>query len=233
MICWFGSAGILFYLFVILLGPLSRPVASEHLSGPASQLVSPLHQAAYLGHGYRFFGPNPSAGHILRYQVGENDSAETFQIPDRQVFWPRLRYHRWFMLSETLYQEHAFTPNAVDFANSQEELTAEIERNKNAGEYKLVALLERQYQQRQTQFELARKRIQKLVTSLESYLARQHGKDGIKIFLHERNLPEPLDVQFGISIDDPRYLSAPIPIGTAALDVPSIQSLPSANGSQE
>ena len=87
------------YLMVVLLGPLANPIGSSNLTIPMSRLVAPVHQALFLGHGYRFFGPDPGPSHILEYRIESADGEEiNDKFPDRDQHWPRLLYHRWFML---------------------------------------------------------------------------------------------------------------------------------------
>ena len=102
------SIGITGYLLIVLLGPLSNPIASNNLTGPLSQMVAPVHQSLFLGHGYRFFGPDPSPSHIVEFRIAQaNEESITGKFPDREKHWPRLLYHRWFMLSETIYEDRA------------------------------------------------------------------------------------------------------------------------------
>src|SRR5262249_22062592 len=66
-------------------------------------IYHPFLQTAYLNHGYKFFGPDPGPSHLVRYviETADGDRMEgTF--PDRKAHWPRLYYHRHFMLSEFL-----------------------------------------------------------------------------------------------------------------------------------
>jgi hypothetical protein len=56
-----------------------------------------------LNHGYRFFAPNPGPSHLFRYRLGFADGTHRDgYFPDREEHWPRLFYHRFFMLSENL-----------------------------------------------------------------------------------------------------------------------------------
>ena len=106
------STMLVLYLAVVVLGPLSNPIASADLTGPLGRYVAPVHQALFLGHGYRFFGPDPGPGHLLVYKIKTRDGREIEgKFPDRNRHRPRLLYHRWFMLSETIFEEHALMPD--------------------------------------------------------------------------------------------------------------------------
>jgi hypothetical protein len=57
-----------------------------------------------LTHGYKFFGPDPGPSHLIRYDVERADGSHVQGVfPDRKEHWPRLFYHRHFMLSEFVH----------------------------------------------------------------------------------------------------------------------------------
>lgn len=59
----------------------------------------------FLNHGYAFFAPDPpAANHMVRGTIRWNDDRPevTQMFPDRKVHFPRLLYHRHFMLTEYL-----------------------------------------------------------------------------------------------------------------------------------
>ena len=56
---------LMLYLSIVVLAPLTNPTGALELTTPIAQKVSPVHQALYLGHGYRFFAPDPGPSHIL------------------------------------------------------------------------------------------------------------------------------------------------------------------------
>jgi hypothetical protein len=73
------------------------------LAKDISMAVHPYAELMYLDHGYRFFAPTPSAGHLVRYQLQMPDgTTSTGVFPNLKTQWPRLYYHRFFMLSEKL-----------------------------------------------------------------------------------------------------------------------------------
>ena len=211
-----ASVLLVIYLGIAFLGPLSNPVASDHFSRPLRELVSPVHQSLYQGHGYRFFGPDPGPSHLVHYRVTQNDGTILEgKFPDRENQWPRLLYHRWFMLSETLYEEHAFTPDPESFQQEQKALQEELENVRKAGEYKLLEVLEREISDRKRRYDRTTQRIDSLVSSLESFLGKRYEGSKVELFLQERTLPEPMDTTIGVKLDDERYLSPLMPIGNA------------------
>lgn len=96
------SVLILWHVTAVFLAPLSVP--------PSSQLVAEITQqppmqwyldVLFINHGYQFFAPDPGAGHLIDYEVVD-DLGNRIQgrFPDLRDQWPRLRYHRYFMLAE-------------------------------------------------------------------------------------------------------------------------------------
>jgi len=101
-----GSVAILVYLAGVIIAPLSGPPPATELSQAILQPFRPLLGALYLGHGYRFFAPNPGPGHSIRWTMTMPDgSTESGTIPDATHDWPRLLYHRRFMVAEKIANE--------------------------------------------------------------------------------------------------------------------------------
>ncbi len=98
-----GVASLLLatYLAAVIVPPLAGPPPASELANALLQPLRPLVGAAYLGHGYRFFAPDPGPGHTIRWTVAMPDgSTRSGMIPDRDTDWPRLLYHRRFMVAE-------------------------------------------------------------------------------------------------------------------------------------
>jgi hypothetical protein len=95
------SALILLHLLAVFAGPWALPPQRSQLAATCARLLHPYLQALSLDNGYRFFAPEPGPSHLVRYEVvlpGGEKINRTF--PNRQEQWPRLLYHRYFMLSE-------------------------------------------------------------------------------------------------------------------------------------
>jgi hypothetical protein len=98
-----ASAAIAFHLLAVFIGawvgsPPTSPLAEE-LARPFRPYIA----LADLNHGYRFFAPNPGPSHLLRYRlIFDDGSTQDGYFPNRNQHWPRLLYHRYFMLSENL-----------------------------------------------------------------------------------------------------------------------------------
>jgi len=94
---------LLAYLAAVVLPPLAGPAPASDLANRLLQPLRPLVGSLYLGHGYRFFAPNPGPGHSLVWTMTMPDgSTRTGRIPDPEADRPRLLYHRRFMVSEKI-----------------------------------------------------------------------------------------------------------------------------------
>jgi hypothetical protein len=105
---WLASGAILFHLTAVVVAPLAVPARYNErpsaLARTGWELFQPYLDAAYLNHGYKFFAPDPGrAIHLLAYQIDfEDGRSETGYLPDAKKYWPRLRYHRHFMLADQM-----------------------------------------------------------------------------------------------------------------------------------
>jgi hypothetical protein len=110
---------IVVHLLGVMVAPITTPPRFE---GPPSvigaklkEVYQPYMTALYLDHAYKFFAPNPGDSHLLRYDLyfadGTSRKNRDDQVfPDRRRHWPRLLYHRHFMLSEFV---NDFAPDEV------------------------------------------------------------------------------------------------------------------------
>jgi hypothetical protein len=99
-----ASAAILLHVFTVFVGPFSLGPPSP-LALELRNLVRPyLEMTGRTDHGYRFFASQPGPSHLIRWRVEYDDGRPALEgrLPDRQVHWPRLYYHRHFMLTEFL-----------------------------------------------------------------------------------------------------------------------------------
>lgn len=92
------------------------------ISDPAREFLAAYIEFAYLNHGYFFFAPEPGPSHLVecRFELADGSSAR-LRFPDRQAQWPRLLYHRHFMLSENLHQlwTQPFQPELLGVTDPQ------------------------------------------------------------------------------------------------------------------
>jgi len=98
-----ASVLIVGYLAAVVLPPLAGPPPASALAGWLLQPFRPLVGALCLGHGYRFFAPDPGPGHSIRWTVERADGTRlSGSLPDRAADRPRLLYHRRFMIAEKI-----------------------------------------------------------------------------------------------------------------------------------
>ena len=99
----FASVVILLYLLAVALPPLAGPPPASELANVILQPFRPLVGVFSLSHGYRFFAPNPGPGHSIRWTITTaGGSTLKGVIPDAETDWPRLLYHRRFMIPEKI-----------------------------------------------------------------------------------------------------------------------------------
>jgi hypothetical protein len=209
-----ASVGILVYLAILLIGPLSNPIASTHLTRPIAERIAPIHRALFLGHGYRFFAPDPGPTHRLLYRGVRADGTEfSGHFPDRENHWPRLLYHRWFMLSETMFNEQALKPSLSQFKQRNAEYDRQILRLRTEGKRKLLEQLLRERELETTFFETTTARVELLAGGIAKVLLQRNDGTSIELFVQERRIPFPEEVADGLRLDSESLLSDPIKIG--------------------
>ena len=206
------SVALAIYLFIVVAAPATHPVSNSELTEPVAKALRPIHQAFYLGHGYRFFAPDPGPSHIVRYSIKtqDGDSDKTGQFPDRRAHWPRLLYHRWFMLSENLFSDSQQFPDPALFERGQREVHKQIGELRQAGRHKQAEQLQLDTEQEVAAQKESEKRINEIADAIGQHLLRIHDGQEIQISLHERGIPLPQQVAAGDGLDDPRQVSPPI-----------------------
>ena len=96
------SVALLAHLTAVIAAPMALPPSSE-LQQNLAATFRPYLNLVYLDHGYRFFAPSPGPSHLVRYRLEMPDgTTSTGVFPNKQTEWPRLFYHRHFMLAEKL-----------------------------------------------------------------------------------------------------------------------------------
>jgi hypothetical protein len=99
----FVSLLIAWHFAGVFLAAMSVNGSSELVNGIAQ---SPPMQwyldALYMNQGHSFFAPEVGPGQIIRYELFDQSGrlAEQGELPNRKEHWPRLRYHRHFMLAD-------------------------------------------------------------------------------------------------------------------------------------
>ncbi len=98
---------IVAHLLAVAAPPLSFQAVSGIGSSPSvatvMRWVEPYSQFCYLDRGYAFFAPDPGPSHLFQAAITAGDGTVVEEMyPDLQNQWPRLLYHRHFMLAEYL-----------------------------------------------------------------------------------------------------------------------------------
>lgn len=103
------SCLVLLHLAAVFVPPFAFATRGPETASPlASHLrdwLRPYFEPMFLDHGYAFFAPEPGPSHLLRCRLefGQQQPAVELIFPDRTKQWPRLLYHRHFMLAEQLH----------------------------------------------------------------------------------------------------------------------------------
>ncbi len=100
---WKGlvSLWLCYHIVGLIISPASIPPSSDLVRG-AWPYFGPYLQFLYMNQGHHFFAPDPGASTLVQYTVERSDGTTVEgRLPNRQIF-PRLLYHRHFMLTESL-----------------------------------------------------------------------------------------------------------------------------------
>ena len=90
---------IVFHLVSVIAAPASVPPAAP-LAQQVWTYCGGYLQMIFMNHGYHFFAPEPAGATLIAYEAYKADGTVVWnRIPNRQI-WPRLNYHRHFMLTE-------------------------------------------------------------------------------------------------------------------------------------
>ncbi len=103
------SIAVVLHLWAVISPPLGFQTRGSLGSSPSvATLSGPVRgygEMLYLNRGYAFFAPDPGPSHLVQasyIDAGGNRVEEMFPARDRH--WPRLMYHRHFMLTEFLHE---------------------------------------------------------------------------------------------------------------------------------
>ncbi|MEM6469697.1 MAG: hypothetical protein AAF802_09005 [Planctomycetota bacterium] len=109
---WAISVFVIYHILAVLLPPLAFQTTRFGQPSPVVDLViRPFRgygQFLYLDRGYAFFAPDPGPSHLFQAAVElEDGNLQEDLYPDLDRQWPRLLYHRHFMLAEFLNEVYA------------------------------------------------------------------------------------------------------------------------------
>ncbi|QDV86870.1 hypothetical protein TBK1r_58950 [Stieleria magnilauensis] len=209
-----ASGLILFHLLAVVLPPLAFQTFS--LDGPSplvGTLIRPFAgygQFLHMDRGYAFFAPDPGPSHLIQAASTNADGTLTERMyPDRNDQWPRLLYHRHFMLAEFLNDSY-WPPGPPNEMFESDRPAAEL------------------WQQRRGRYEWIR---QSMVDHLKSVnegrevaIRRlEHGLPGLQEYTEE---PIALDDPrlYNVLLDQPIFSDeiAPAPVTTEVIPAPEV-----------
>lgn len=169
--------------------PWSAPPPSSELSQAIAAGFAPYVKGIAMDNGYRFFAPDPGPSHLIRYEWEAADGTTTkCQFPDLERHYPRLLYHRHFMLAEMIYTLSFQTLDADSLREAPRSVQMEL-----AESQKLVQLL---------------------VAGIVRSLFREHPQAvKLRLFLVTHVIPSPQDLEGGATLLDPRGYLDPVPLG--------------------
>ena len=165
---------IIGHLLALVLPPLSvqtrGPAGQSPSVSTALEWVEPYSQLLYIDRGYAFFAPDPGPSHLIQVAITNPDGQRIERrYPDLDQQWPRLLYHRHFMLSEFLHEIYhpPGPPEELQKANPQE------------AKY----------------WSLSRSRYERIRKSIIDHLRHEYPGDSVAIARIEHLLPNLLDSQ--------------------------------------
>ena len=184
---------LLVHLAAVFIAPWSAPPPSPLIAQSLAELLAPYHSLAYLNHGYRFFAPNPGPSHIVSYEMTMSDGqTRTGRIPDPGHHWPRLLYHRHFMMTETLFttwSQIETVPTDVSIPDGDRRIIDQ--RN-----------------------EYAQRLIDQMSEGIAKQLMVRHDGTAVELILQEHSIPYPQDVLAGQQLDAKELYIDLAPLGS-------------------
>lgn len=168
----------------MIIAPCATPPPRSHLAYSIAQVFEPYLSSTFLFHGYRFFAPNPGPGHLLRYEAVISDSQGQVTegvFPDLDQQWPRLLYHRYFMIAERVWSDaNIMPPPASGFVNE--------EHHREYEEYRLGA----------------QHRLKAVLVSIARHVRRETSATSVSLYAQEHLIPPPSEVAAGMRLNDVR-----------------------------
>lgn len=190
------SLALAYHIVAVLIHPLGTmpqfdtPGAPPILPEAVRPAFQPYITALSLDHTYKFFAPNPGPSHLLRYDLYYADGRKEIgdlknQFPDKTQHWPRLLYHRYFMLAESLPRPREPAPSGIappGVATLGEVVPAEIVPSSPVVEGPPPA--------------------ETFYRGIAERLARKHGATRVDVFYRTHVFLDPQELEAGRKSDD-------------------------------
>jgi hypothetical protein len=164
------------HLTALIAAPLVFATMGAPLPRLLYRLTRPYTDLCFLDHGYAFFAPEVGANHLVEYRAwmpGETEP-QIGRFPNLEQEWPRLLYHRHFMLSEHLNRVHAPADLPEEFFPDQQEY--------------------RQWQAQRAMFASLRE-------SYAAHLRQEYQADRVELVRIEHRQPNALEFESGTPLD--------------------------------
>jgi hypothetical protein len=177
-----ASVVLVFHVAAVILPPLAfqarGPLGVSPVIETAISLFGKYGQSLYIDRGYAFFAPDPGPSHLIQAAVSRSNGTRVEKLyPNLDDQWPRLLYHRYFMLAE--YLEEIYQP-----PGPPPEL-AELDRE--AAEY----------------WVRSRARYEHVRQSIIDHLKHKHDSQDVAIRRIEHSIPDlTMFVEQPIALDD-------------------------------
>lgn len=183
---WIVSAIVILQLLAVIAEPFrffshSPARGPSQAAQPARIALGPYVEFAYLNHGYFFFAPEPGPSHLMQCSlILPEGKTATLRYPDKNAQWPRLLYHRHFMLSEFLNQLHVPPVDPVAIKQAPP-----VEANN---------------------WTTGRQRYEMVRDSMQAHLKARYSADSVTIERLRHILPGDVEVlQQKLPLNDPRF----------------------------
>lgn len=189
-------------------GPTGPSPASYNFYEP----IRGYSEFAYLNHGYAFFAPDPGPSHLIRVrferdEIENNADAdgaqagdvitEQWTFPDLKKQWPRLLYHRHFMLSEFLH--NTYQPRQIPVPLAADESAVESWNRGRARYEAVLGSITNHLRKKAGTDEIEIQRLEHQLVGLPEFLAGQRTLDDPQ---HYREL---LDEEAEAEMNIPRF----------------------------
>lgn len=197
------SAWLALHLLAVVIAPLAGPPPASDLSRAVAGSLEWYIRPMFLGHGYRFFAPNPGPSHLVEYELIIPNEADpvTGRFPDVDDYWPRLLYHRMFMMSESVNNATLLMPQE-EFDARIADGEAEVRRLRSEGYRRQADRIQAQLDLQRQEYARSTETRDLLLEAIANRLALEHGATQVRLYSVEHLIPTPLDVELGMELND-------------------------------
>lgn len=177
------------HVLAVFLAPLMFASAGSPIVEPLFRVAQPYIDLMYLNHGYFFFAPNPGPNHLVRYELEFADGRKPVvgQFPDRTQQWPRLLYHRHFMLSETMHNLYRPPQGPPEPQRPSEDSSRRVRR--------IYERDKEQWQQASNEWKEQRAVYESLRKSVGEHLKQEFGASDVVLIRREHRPVYPLELR--------------------------------------